>query len=434
MPQPIYACPDSGVPLPSGRYRSVAFPSAPMTPPSPTPEERLLLELCRRQPRGDVAAEASAASGVDAFPALSALAMRHGVHGLVLSRLRELRNRGVSLPGTDAEIDETLAILRRQAAFWDMEQDRVLAGLARAGFHPLVLKGGALRRGTFSPVERVMGDLDILVERSEVDPVLDALTGLGYRSEYPEHARAEFRQHHQHDRVAHPRGFLVEVHWQLTRPQDAIRLDPAGFQARAVTLEPPGAPPLRVPATEDTLIHTVSQIEQESVRGLRRLVDLDRLAAEPELDWALVTREAREAGLHGFLCVSLRLAHVLLGTEAPAPLLDGRALPPRARGLISAFGPVGRVLDEPGRGAVVDRHLFRLWGARTDHRKRAFRERITGRGDSLHWVWAGEEGPEDAAPEPSSGLGFGLKLLVLQTILDWKRITRRVPDFWTLEY
>lgn len=283
-----------------------------------------------------------------------------------------------------------------------------------------------------------MGDLDLLVGIDEVDPVLEVLSALGYRSEYPEQARTEFRIHHQHDRVAHPRGFLVEVHWQLTRPQDTIHLDPETFLRRAVTVTPPGGPSLRIPSAEDTLLHTVSQSEQEGVRGLRRLVDLDRLAAGDDLDWAYVRGEARALGLYGFLCVALRLAHLLLGTDAPADLLQGRDLTPRERDMIDAFGPVRRVLDDPGRGASTDLYLFRLWCARPDHRSRALRERVTGRGDSLHWVWAGEERPEHADREWSSGPGFGLKLLALQTILDWKRIRGHLrgnggapPSFWT---
>lgn len=404
-----------------------------MSAPSLTPVERLFVELCRRRPRAAEASESAAASGPDAFRALSALAMRHAVHGLVLSRLSELRREGLDLPGTREEVDEGLTLLRRQATFWDMEQDRVLAGLGRMGFRPLVLKGGALRRGFFTPVERTMGDLDILVGPDEVDPVLEALSTLGYRSEYPEHARAEFRTHHQHDRVAHPRGFMVEVHWQLTRPHDPIRLDPDAFQDRAVTLKLADGSELRVPSPEDTLLHTVSQSEQDGVRGLRRLVDLDRLAAAPELDWDYVRSRARGLGLHGFLCVTLRLAHLLLDTAAPAELLEGRGLSPRERRMISVFRPVRRLLDEPGRGAVVDEHLFRLWCARPDHRDRSLRQRVSGRGDSLHWVWAGEETPDGARTERTSGPAFGLKLLALQTILEWRQLVGHVPDFWTLE-
>lgn len=404
-----------------------------------TPAERLFVELCRRRARADVVTEAAAASGPRAFAAVSALAMRHAVHGLVLSRWSALRRDGVALPGGDDEVEEALTILRRQATFWDLEQDRVLAALARAGYQPLVLKGGALRRGLFSPVERTMGDLDILVDLAEVDGVLDALRTLGYQSEYGTRARSEFRTHHQHDRVAHPRGFMVEVHWQLTRPGDPIRLDPETFQARAVTVDAPAGSPLRVPSTEDTLLHTVSQSEQDGVRGLRRLVDLDRLAATPDLDWSYVRDQAQALGLHGFLCVTLRLAHLLLGTRAPADLLDGRDLSPHQRHVIDAFRPVRRLLDEPGRGAVVDQHLFRLWCARPDHRDRSLRNRVSGRGDSLHWVWAGEDDPAEAGAERTSGPAFGLKLLALQTILYGRLFATRVrrggasdPDFWTL--
>ena len=399
----------------------------------PTPAQRLLVELCRRQPSPERVAGLAQAPGV--FAQLTAESMRHAVQGLVFSRLAELSNDGPVFEGADEGIRASLALLRKQAIFWDLEQDRVLSGLNRAGVQPLVLKGGALRRGVFRPVERIMGDLDVLVEADQVEGVLEALSGLGYRSEYPDRAREGFLEHHHHDRVAHPRGFLVEVHWGLTRPGDAIQLDPRAFQSRSVVLESPGSPPLRAPSLEDTLIHTVSQSEQDGVTELRRIVDLDRIVGQRELDWDYVRRSAAEAGLYGFLCVTLCLAHRLLGTTIPHDLLAGEGLRSADRLRIAGLRPEQRVVGGADTGTVAESYAFRLLCARPDHRQQWLRDRLRGIGDPLRWVWEGGQTPDEVEDEKTTGPAFVLKLLLVMSILQastWMaRFRGGPPEFWS---
>ena len=402
-----------------------------MPTPAPTPAQRLLVELCRRQPSSDEVVGLMGSPG--AFDTVAAESMRHAIQGLVFSRLATLGKHvsGAEIRGT---IATTLGLLRKQAIFWDLEQDRVLAGLERCDLRPLVLKGGALRREVFSPVERIMGDLDILVDPSEVEGVLEALSALGYRSEYPDRAREGFLEHHHHDRVAHPRGFLVEVHWGLTRPGDAIQLDPRSFQDRSVMLKPSGSHPLRVPSLEDTLIHTVSQSEQDGVTELRRIVDLDRIVAHRDMDWDYVRSSAAQAGLSGFLCVTLCLAHRLLGTEVPPDLLAGESLRPADRRHVESLNPERRVLEGSGTGSVAESYVFRFLCARPDHRRQWLRDRLRGVGDPLRWVWEGGDEPDEGGGEKTTGPGFVLKLLVIRSILQtsrWIDIFRGgPPEFW----
>jgi hypothetical protein len=404
-----------------------------MPTPPPTPAQRLLVELCRRHPSPERVADLATDPGI--FAELATESMRQAVQGLVFSRLAELGGSGEVFEGGAEAIGATLTLLRKQAIFWDMEQDRVMAGLDRAGVSPLVLKGGALRRGIFRPVERIMGDLDILVETADVERVLEALAVLGYRSEYPDRAREGFLEHHHHDRVAHARGFLVEVHWGLTRPGDVIQLDPHAFQSRAVTTSTPGSPPLRVPSLEDTLIHTVSQSEQDGVTELRRIVDLDRIVRHRDLDWDYVRRSADEAGLHGFLCVTLCIAHRLLGTTIPDDLLAGEGLRPADRRHIAGLRPEWRVVHGTGAGSVAESYVFRFLCARPDHRRRWLQDRIRGIGDPLRWVWEGGEAPEDVPGEKTTGPAFVLKLLVVRSILQvshWIAGSRGgPPEFWS---
>lgn len=400
-----------------------------------TPAERILLELCKS---ADPDLGRLASAGPEVLREVVDLSVRHALQGLVFLNLVRSLPEGPSWHEIGHEIRQSLSHIKRQAAFWDLEQDRVLQGLARGGLQPLVLKGGALRRSVFrSPVERVMGDLDILVRPEEVPGVLESLRSLGYESTYSEEAREGFREHHHHDRVAHANGFEVEVHWRLTRPGSLTPLDADLFQQRARILRPAEGNELRVPSPEDMVLHTVSQSEQDDFRTLRRLVDLDRVLASEDLDWAYVCAEADRSGLSTPLAVALRLANLLLGTPISHRFLEGRGIPFVTRRAIALMRPVRRLLRKPNHGLVLDNYLFGFWCLRGFARRRTWIMRIaSGSGDPLSWVWE-EVGFEVAAKGWIKGAELLLKLIAFQSAIlglalgsAARPVARRELHFW----
>ena len=66
--------------------------TAPMLTLEPTPAQRLLVELCRREPSPERVANLARIPGV--FAELTAESMRHAIQGLVFSRLAELGRNG----------------------------------------------------------------------------------------------------------------------------------------------------------------------------------------------------------------------------------------------------------------------------------------------------------------------------------------------------
>lgn len=386
------------------------------------PPQRLLLALCRRGPVDRLREAIHPGARPEALlERLTTLAVRHSVQGLVLSRLMTPEGAVEPFGGLEESIRPGLSLVTRQATLWDMEQDRVLTGLERTGIRPLVLKGAALRRWVFAkPVERAMGDLDILVARDEVPAVLDSLRELGYRSPYTEAARSGFRSHHHHERVTHPNGFHVEVHWGLTRPGAPMALDAERFLERSRTVRGPRGREVRVPSPEDMVIHTVSQSQQGQVRELRRLVDLDRVVAAETVDWDYVRREATRARLLPALCVTHRLTALLLGTPVPGDLQEGRGLPWSSRTGVALTRPVARLLRERSRAQVPHDHLFRIWCLPTWRRRgRWLRRIVSGVGDPLEWVWGerDEAGTGEPGGRPGRGTVLLVKLAVLQATL-----------------
>lgn len=404
----------------------MAHPSevGPLDRPGLSPESRLCVWLCRRIQVRPPADHLDWLVDGEAFARLMARAVPHGVAGLVLSGLARLHDDGGLVPEVAREVHQALALVRRQATFWAMEQDRILAALGREGLEPVVLKGGALRHVAYArPVERTMGDLDLLVPAHEVESVLEALAALGYASPYPDAAPEGFREHHYHERVA-LRGFEIEVHWGLTRPGADLRLDADLVLRRARRVQPQGAAPLRVPSPEDNLLHAISQSEQGAVHKLSRMVDLDRIVASSDLDWDYVQREAARAGLDGFLALTLRLAHLTLGTPAPRAVLEGRALSLLSRRAVAAFDPVVHLMEPPQRAQVPRDNLIRFWNHRgLEAKARMLRTISAAEEDPLEWVWEiheamhGRGDAEGSRRKPVRGWMLLLKLAAVQAVL-----------------
>lgn len=356
-----------------------------------------------------------------------ALGERHNVLGLILLRLQELLPEDLLARDLGSRLSTTLSQSRRQAELWDMEQARILTLLAREGIHPVLLKGGALRATAYeTPVERSMGDIDLLVEREEVDRLITELGRLGYKSKYPAGAREGFGEHHYHDRVTHPNGFEVEVHWGLSRPGSVFRLDPALFLERARLLDRPGSPSVRIPSDEDMLLHSVSQSQLDGIQRLRRIVDMDRIIAAGDVDWNDVRARAQKARLSSVLAVTARLANITLGTPVPAPILRGEGVGRLALGALEAMRPLTRLVREPSMAHATSEVLFWLWctpgwGARM----KMLAARLSGAGDPLQWIWDWEQGRETRPRGRLGGVVSVLKLLWLQGAILMPRLRTR---------
>ena len=282
----------------------------------------------------------------------------------MLSALRQAQ--GIDRPTVVVrELEARWDLLRRQAILWDLERERVLHALHRKGVTPVLLKGSALREVVYQdPVERSMGDLDLLVSPSEIEDAMTALRSAGYASDSPE-VLAAYRQHHFHYLLTHPPGFIVELHWALSEPDSHKGLSTQEFFARSITLRRGNSLAVRVPSSEDLLLHVVSQNSDDAFGLLRRVADLDRiLSLSPQLDWNYVGGSAKKAGLDMVLAVSLRLTELLLGTKVPASFAAGLRLPWFSRINIALLQPASWVVSPLSNRRPSAVEVLQLWSAR----------------------------------------------------------------------
>jgi hypothetical protein len=182
----------------------------------------------------------------------------------------------------------------------------------------------------------------------------------------------------------------------------------------------------------------VSQSEQGAVRKLSRIVDVDRIVASAEIDWDYVRREATRAGLDGFLTLTLRLAHLTLGTHAPSELRSGKPLGPVSRRAIAAFNPLRHLMEPPPRGQVPHDLLFRFWAhVGADAKIGMLKEVLAAKDDPLEWIWEfhqvmhGEMKAADRSRRPVRGSVLLLKMGLVQTLLAPRAIGGwGNPGFW----
>jgi hypothetical protein len=294
-------------------------------------------------------------------------------------------------------LSASLRQLRQQAAVWDLERDRLLSLLARRGLYPILLKGAALRDFAYDePAERWMGDLDLLFHPDELDAALETLYAAGYHSPYAPEAMAIYRAHHFHFHLEHPRGFIVEVHWGLQRPRASYSIESEGFRSGSAEREGPQGRMLRVPSSEDMVLHLIGQSHDDAFDRLVRLADLDRvITRSSSFDWDHLGSAAREAGLRTALAVSLRLTQLLLGTPIPAGIVESLQVRLPTRLHLALLRPVSFLLDQRARKRVVAAAAFRFWA--TDGRRRLGRVRnmLKERPDPLSSVW------DDVPREPA---------------------------------
>ena len=293
------------------------------------PTERALLRLCRLRPgAADRARIRTLGERVD-WGALSRLAQRGGVAGLVARNLE-----GLGAP-RQMRLALTHAALLGQARTQPLldEGQRLCAAACAEGLTLVPLKGTALHLiDVYEPGLRTQCDLDLLAPREE----LEALDGLLRRAGWQEDAEhRSYALRHQHHLTYWRDGqrMLLELHWTGLLAQFSDRAVERALLARCVTRQVRGQP-LRLLATSDLCFLVILHFCFHRFRAqLKWLVDIAELARAggAELRWDEVYGLARRVGALRATTLAVELARELLDAPIPPPPRRPRLLPALAR-------------------------------------------------------------------------------------------------------
>jgi hypothetical protein len=216
----------------------------------------------------------------------------------------------------------------------------LLAELSLYNIQPIVLKGMALSSTLYpTPAARPVSDLDLLIERSQVADVQQALLRLGYQDSLglkPESHVAYSNHLRMQQGYAGRQTVNVEAHWQLVHNPGYVQyLDVDLFRRRAQLTILDGCPAL-VLEPADQLLHACAHLLLHHSQNPRLLWLLDlRLLVErygTTWDWAEIVHRAAMLHVAAALRYWLMQAEGWFGAFLPASARQALATAPLAEG------------------------------------------------------------------------------------------------------
>jgi hypothetical protein len=243
----------------------------------------------------------------------------------------------------------------------------VLRALQDHGLPVIVLKGAYLREVVYQSIAlRIMGDVDLMVQKADLARVVETLQALGYSTRFvPLEERVTWNNElSPFQKTGSP---TLDVHWDLERPDTLFQPDLDGLwqRAREATV---AEVKVKALAPEDLLLHLClhASSHHRFNMGLRNLCDIREvlLYFANRLDWQQVLERARQWNAIRPLYLNLFLARELLGAEMPAEILDG--IRP------ADFGPeiendvLVRLFEGILPSSAVPAPLARAWGSQAN--------------------------------------------------------------------
>lgn len=197
----------------------------------------------------------------------------------------------------------------------------VLELFERNDIRAVPYKGAALAESVYGDVAlRQFSDLDIFIHREDVAKVSDLLRRRDYRKEHELTSAREavfIKIECEHLFIRDEGRVYLDLHWGFAPTYFPFKLDSETMWRRLCSVHLEKTHALSF-APEDLLLILCVNAGKESWKHLSSLCDIAELIrANPNLDWEMIARQAKEAGTRRMLLVSLLLANELLGAELP---------------------------------------------------------------------------------------------------------------------
>lgn len=310
-------------------------------------ERRVITLLCGTEARRRAASDEISELLAGADIARLVLLLRR-VNLLVLLGGRLLALRLGDTPELDRAVNEVIGHARRWGAATELAGLQVLDLLERAGIRALPLKGSILARDLYGDVAaRSSIDIDILVDRDDLDRAVAAVADLGWRWEA--HVRRPGGLPVLHERLVHPSLPRVELHWRVHWYEGRFAAD-----ALARAESPADGEPLQMQPL-DGLVALMLFYARDGFSGLRFPTDA---AAWWDLKCGASDRAAALDDVierYPELAAPLRVASGLMSELVGIPMEEAGDLPFRwrvAAGLATPFLEGGHQQAEANAGLI----------------------------------------------------------------------------------
>lgn len=244
-------------------------------------------------------------------------------------RVSALAYHGVALLGPAATVPVPVAeALKERATSNAMrllqlsaETEALALALAERRIPMVLLKGMHLAAAVY-PARglREMIDVDVLVQKADVETALAVLDLRGYRSVKPFSLDVDMKVAHHATPLRRDRCSF-EVHWELAKPSSNLHISMADVWSRMRPLTV-GRAQCRCLCDEDLLVHLCHHAvtSHDLTIGLRPFADIAVLLTQRQrtIDWSLVHAIARQPHVARAVTLMLALTQRLFGVNPPA--------------------------------------------------------------------------------------------------------------------
>jgi hypothetical protein len=318
--------------------------------------ERLVALLARRPLVSEASIEAD-------WERLLALAMQHDVAAVLRARLKE---RGLIPPPAIAEALRQVyfaSAARNMRLFHEL--GGILRALQAAGIPVIPLKGACLAEAVYGDIAlRPMSDLDLWVQRQQLDAARAVMQSLGYvsrsKADRPLALQDALAGETQMFKANAP---LVEIHWNIFPGEwvrHTTRIDEDVVWHRTVPLEGEG---VRQLSPEDAVIQSCVHLavsHQMSGIGLRTLLDLDLARQQWVIDWRAVGQRARAWRVSCATWLVLQALAGVFGDPGNQLPLGGLSPSPFRRFVLKRFASTRLLMEGLDLSSGPRRFLFLL--------------------------------------------------------------------------
>ena len=226
------------------------------------------------------------------------------------------------------------SVIQNSKRYHDLAQ--ILQAFESAAVTVVPVKGAWLGEEVYSNIAlRGMGDIDLWVDRSEINLARTAMESLGYlssssRTDRPRELLEELVGEIQFFKFG---SAMVELHWTIYQGEwlrHVSRIDEKYIWQRTLTYRGNYARQL---AAEDAIIHIAIHLavnHQMSMSGLRTMLDLDAVRHKLTVDWETVALRAKDWRVATAMWIVLSmLAHIFGDPDNKLPLQELRPSPLR---------------------------------------------------------------------------------------------------------
>lgn len=252
---------------------------------------------------------------------LHTLAHQHGVYPLLYQTLKSI-DLEPSLQPLKSTFKSSNLRITQYNMLMSAELLQVMQLFEQNGINAMAFKGPALSMSAYGNVTmRQYGDLDILIQRRDIEKCLELLSKRGYTPEITlKHSNLETFYHCVNVIGLQKGSIRVEIHWELLSKNYAIDWNETDLWSHNETITINNHS-VNMLSFQNHLLYLCAHGSKHLFERLEWVCDIDRIVrSQKQVDWETLILEAQTLGIERMLLLGLTLAQRFFSLTLPPDL------------------------------------------------------------------------------------------------------------------